>query len=150
MAKKNPTKKKTVKKKTKAKTVRKSVVGKKRDAVTKKKIEDFGSEVVESSLSQREPSFEIPTRSVTNMKYNKKKRILEMGSNTQKRSLFNLGQSKKFMQSLLLAKGCRDLIDAQKTLSLDQHLLIIFLGYYPISTQEFNSKNLKTLISTIE
>ena len=109
-------KKKTTKKKTKTKTVSRIIVDKKRDALTKKKIEDFGSDVVDSSLSQREPSFEIPTRSVTNMKFNKKKRILEMGSNTQRRSLFNLGQSKKFMQSLLLAKGCRDLIDAQKTL----------------------------------
>ena len=34
------------------------------------------------------------------------------------RSLFNLGQSRKFMQSLLLAKGCHELIDAEKTLSL--------------------------------
>ena len=110
-------KKKTTKKKTKTKTVSRIVVDKKRDALTIKKIEDFGSDVVDSSLSQREPSFEIPTRSVTNMKFNKKKRILEMGSNTQRRSLFNLGQSKKLMQSLLLAKGCRDLIDAQKTLS---------------------------------
>jgi DNA topoisomerase-6 subunit A len=117
MAKKKTTKKKSAKQ-PKTRTVTRGGVGKKRDAVTKKKIEDFGSDVVDSSLKQREPSFEIPTRSVTNMKYNKKKRILEMGSNTQKRSLFNLGQSKKFMQSLLLAKGCRDLIDAQKTLSL--------------------------------
>ena len=83
MAKKKTTKKKPAKK-AKTRTVTRSAVGKKRDAVTKKKIEEFGSDVVESSLSQREPSFEIPTRSVTNMKYNKKKRILEMGSNTQK------------------------------------------------------------------
>ena len=44
--------------------------------------------------------------------------FLEMGDATQTRSLFNLGQARKFMQSLLLAKGCHDLIDAEKTLSL--------------------------------
>ena len=104
------------KKKTTRKTNR--VVDKKRDALTKKKIEDLASMVAKSSLAQKEPNFEIPTRSVSNMKYNKKKRIIEMGSNTQTRSLFNLGQSRKFMQSLLLAKGCHELIDAEKTLSL--------------------------------
>ena len=112
MAKKKTTKKKTATKK------RGRIVDKKRDAITKKKIEDLTATIVKKSLGQKEPTFEIPTRSVTNMKYNKKKRILEMGSNTQTRSLFNLGQSRKFMQSLLLAKGCRELIDAEKTLSL--------------------------------
>ena len=96
----------------------KRIVDKKRDAATVKKIETLTSSIVKKSLAQKEPTFEIPTRSVSNMKYNKKKRILEMGSNTQTRSLFNLGQSRKFMQSLLLAKGCKDLIAAEKTLSL--------------------------------
>jgi len=122
MAKKKTTKKKTSKKipikKSGAKKPRGRIVDKKRDAITKKKIETLASTIVEASLAQQEPNFEIPIRSVSNMKYNKKKRILEMGSNTQTRSLFNLGQSRKFMQSLLLAKGCRDLIDAEKTLSL--------------------------------
>ncbi len=116
MAKKKITKKKTAKKTTRK--VIKSVVDKKRDEQTIKKIESLANSVVKRSLAQKEPTFEIPTRSISNMKYNKKKRILEMGSNTQSRSLFNLGQSRKFMQSLLLAKGCRDLIDAEKTLSL--------------------------------
>jgi DNA topoisomerase-6 subunit A len=124
MAKKK-TKKKTTKnsaqkipvKKSGAKTHRR-IVDKKRDSITTKKIEDLATSIVKQSLAQKEPTFEIPTRSISNMTYNKKKRILEMGSNTQTRSLFNLGQSRKFLQSLLLAKGCRDLIDAEKTLSL--------------------------------
>jgi len=125
MAKKKTTKKTTKKNiskkvpvKTAGKKTTKRVVDKKRDAVTVKKIESLTTSIVKNSLAQKEPTFEIPIRSVTNMKYNKKKRILEMGSNTQTRSLFNLGQSRKFMQSLLLAKGCRDLIEAEKTLSL--------------------------------
>lgn len=120
MAKKKTTKKSAAKKPTKktTKKVVRSAVDKKRDIQTKKKIESLASSIVKRSLAQKEPTFEIPTRSISNMKYNKKKRILEMGSNTQSRSLFNLGQSRKFMQSLLLAKGCRDLIDAEKTLSL--------------------------------
>jgi len=117
MAKKKTTKKKkiTVNKSRKTKT---RIVDKKRDAETIKKIETLTGKIVKSSLAQREPNFEIPTRSISNMKYNKKKRILEMGDATQTRSLFNLGQSRKFMQSLLLSKGCKELIGAEKTLSL--------------------------------
>ncbi len=118
-------KKKTTKKKTKQKIVinkskktRTRIVDKKRDAETIKKIEKLAGNVVKSSLAQKEPNFSIPTRSVANMKYNKKKRILEMGDAKQTRSLFNLGQSRKFMQSLLLSKGCKELIESEKTLSL--------------------------------
>jgi len=111
-------KKKTTKKKKKTTRKVNRIVDKKRDERTKKKIEALADNVATKALKQKEPNFEIPTRSISNMKYNKKKRILEMGSNTQTRSLFNLGQARKFMQSLLLAKGCRDLIDAEKTLSL--------------------------------
>ncbi len=115
MAKKKTQNKIVVNKSKKTKT---RVVDKKRDAETIKKIEKLAGNVVKSSLAQREPNFSIPTLSVSNMKYNKKKRILEMGDATQTRSLFNLGQSRKFMQSLLLSKGCKELIESEKTLSL--------------------------------
>ena len=120
MAKKKTNKKKTNKKivVNKSKKTKTRIVDKKRDAETIKKIEKLANNVVKSSLAQKEPNFSIPTRSVSNMKYNKKKRILEMGDARQTRSLFNLGQSRKFMQSLLLSKGCKELIGAEKTLSL--------------------------------
>ena len=85
MAKKKTTKKKTTTKipvKRAGSRTRSRIVDKKRDAFTKKKIEDLATSVVQRSLGQKEPTFEIPIRSVSNMKYNKKKRILEMGSNT--------------------------------------------------------------------
>ena len=91
---------------------------KERDKVTRRKIEQLAGEVVKASLKMRDPFVDIPTRTVTNTSYNKKKRILEMGDATQRRNLFNTGQAKKFMQTLLLAKGCRDLIDRGKTSSL--------------------------------
>ena len=82
------------------------------------KIEDLGKRVVKSSLAQKDPYVDVPTRSISNTQFNKRRRILEMGDNSQQRNLFNLGQAKKFMQTVLLSKGCRDLIKADKTLSL--------------------------------
>ena len=117
MAKKKTTKK-TVRKTTKKSTVRGGAVSKQRDKETIGKIESLATSVAKAGLAQREPKIEIPIRSVNNMKYNPKKRILEMGSSTQQRELFNAGQARKFMQMLLVSKGCKDLIQAEKTLSL--------------------------------
>ncbi|TVQ57114.1 MAG: DNA topoisomerase IV subunit A [Phycisphaerales bacterium] len=126
--KKTSTKKKTTsKKKSAAKKSSRRTAGsardaaaskKERDKVTRRKIEQLAGEVVQASLNMRDPFVDIPTRTVSNTSYNKKKRILEMGDATQRRNLFNTGQAKKFMQTLLLAKGCRDLIDRGKTSSL--------------------------------
>ena len=52
------------------------------------------------------------------MKYNKSKRFLEMGSNKNRRQLFNLSQAKAYMQTMLVASGCKQLVDQGKTTSL--------------------------------
>ncbi|MHC4808888.1 MAG: DNA topoisomerase IV subunit A [Planctomycetota bacterium] len=111
-------KKTTTRKKTPARATDRTVVSKERDAETQRKIRDLGDRIVKSSLAQRDPFVDIPLRTVSNMRWNKTRRILEMGSNTQRRNLFNLGQARKFMQTVLHANSCRELIDAGKTLSL--------------------------------
>ncbi len=85
---------------------------------TLKRIDTVAQAVVKTSMAGRDPFVDIPTRSLSNTSYNKTKRILEMGSASQRRNLFNLGQAKKFMQTMLLAKGCKDLIERGKTASL--------------------------------
>jgi len=43
-----------------------------------------------------------------------------MGNNQQTRSFFNYGQAKRFMQTLLVASKCKDLIGAEKSASIRQ------------------------------
>ncbi|MDA0294464.1 MAG: DNA topoisomerase IV subunit A [Planctomycetota bacterium] len=88
------------------------------DEKTVKRIEALGESVVRQSLKLTDPFVDVPTRSISNVKFNKSKRLLEMGDAKQRRTLFNLGQAKKFMQTMLIADGCRDLVRAGKTLSL--------------------------------
>ena len=88
------------------------------DARTVDRIESLGASVVKQSLKLADPFVDVPTRSISNVRFNKSKRLLEMGDAKQRRMLFNLGQAKKFMQTLLVADGCRDLVQAGKTLSL--------------------------------
>ena len=60
----------------------------------------------------------MPARTLSNIRYNKSKRILEMGSNTNRRQLFNLSQAKAYMQTVLVAHGVSRLIEEGKTASL--------------------------------
>ncbi len=88
------------------------------DAETVASIESLAGSIVEQSLGHIDPSFDVPTRSKSNVHFDAKARVLRMGDAAQQRLLFNLGQAKKFMQTVLVADGCRDLVRAGKTLSL--------------------------------
>lgn len=89
-----------------------------RDVRTAEAISTLAESVVKSALSGREPKVEVPTRSANNTKWNKSRGILQMGSAVQERQLFNMGQARKFMQTLLHGQGIRRLIEQDKTLSL--------------------------------
>ncbi|MHC4108449.1 MAG: DNA topoisomerase IV subunit A, partial [Planctomycetota bacterium] len=115
-SKKTTTRKAPVRRKAPAATGR--AVSKKQDRETVGKITSLAESVVKSSLALKEPVVDIPLRTVSNTHFNKRSRILQMGDQKQHRELFNFGQSRKFMQTVLLAQGCKDLIEAEKTLSL--------------------------------
>ena len=89
-----------------------------RDSRTLKRINDLADNVVSAAQRGRDPSVDIPARTLSNTRYNKSKRILEMGSNTNCRQLFNLAQAKAYMQTMLVAKGVNQLIEQGKTSSL--------------------------------
>ncbi|NLX14858.1 MAG: DNA topoisomerase IV subunit A [Phycisphaerales bacterium] len=87
---------------------------------TAKKIESLALFVASSARKQQSPRMEIPTRSLSNVRFDPKKAIIEMGSNKQAREFFDLGMAKKFMQTLLIASACKQLISAGKTASIRQ------------------------------
>lgn len=101
-----------------AKKITKQVSTKARDVNTHKKIYVLAETVTKAALSGKEPIVSVPTRSRSNTIWNKKRGILEMGNATQDRQLFNLNQAKIFMQTLLHSGSIKDLIEADKTLSL--------------------------------
>jgi DNA topoisomerase-6 subunit A len=74
--------------------------------------------VVAAAKTGREPTLDIPTRALSNVKYNKTKKFIEMGRGTTTRQLFNLSQAKSYMQTLLVGGGCKRLIEQGKTTSL--------------------------------
>lgn len=89
-----------------------------RDRKTLGDLVGLANEVAQFAEKQREPYIEIPTRALSNVRYNKQKRIIEMGKNKNRRQLFNLSQAKSYMQTLLVASGCKQLITEGKTTSI--------------------------------
>jgi DNA topoisomerase VI subunit A len=89
-----------------------------RDAKTKKRLIELADEVVELAGRRRDPYVDVPTRALSNVRYNKSRRFIEMGSSTNRRHLFNLSQAKTYMQTMLVASGVTQLIEQGKTTSI--------------------------------
>jgi len=89
-----------------------------RDRKTLGQLVELSGGVVRAAVRGRDPVLDIPARTLSNVRYNKTKRFIEMGGATNKRQLFNLNQAKSYMQTLLVAMGARRLIAQGKTTSL--------------------------------
>lgn len=90
------------------------------DAATKGRIEGLAKSIVDMAHRQHDPAVQIPIRALSNVAFNERTRHVEMGDNKQSRSLFNYGQAKRFMQTVLVASKCKELIDRGKTASIRQ------------------------------
>ena len=88
------------------------------DAKTLGLIVDLADKVADAAVKRRDPHLDIPARSLSNVRFNKSRKIIEMGGQTNCRQLFNLSQAKSYMQTLLVATGCKSLIDQQKSTSI--------------------------------
>jgi len=89
-----------------------------KDKKTLGSIRTLADEVVQAAERGRAPYVEIPSRSLSNVRFNQSKRIIEMGSGTGRRELFNLSQARSYMQTLLVGSGCKQLIEQGKTTSI--------------------------------
>jgi DNA topoisomerase-6 subunit A len=91
------------------------------DAVSRKtaqKIEELAETVLRSVKGGQNPFVEIPIRSLANVKFNERRRLVELGSQKQKRYFFNVSMAKKFMQTFLVSDACKELVEAGKTTSI--------------------------------
>jgi DNA topoisomerase-6 subunit A len=91
---------------------------KERDKATLGKIVELADDVATCAFKKRDIAIDIPTRTRSNTIWNKKRGILQMGGAKACRELFNLNQAKQFMQTVLHGSSIKELINAEKTLSL--------------------------------
>src|SRR5687767_661030 len=91
---------------------------KERDKATLGKIVDLADNVATSAFKGKDICLAIPQRTRSNTVWNKRRGILQMGDTKANRELFNLNQAKQFMQTCLHGTSIKELIEAEKTLSL--------------------------------
>jgi DNA topoisomerase-6 subunit A len=89
-----------------------------RDKKTMGSIVGLADNVVTAAEKRRDPHVDIPSRTLANVHYSPRKRIIEMGNSTNRRQLFDLAQAKAYMRTMLVASGCKKLLTEGKTTSL--------------------------------
>src|SRR5881397_615862 len=82
------------------------------------KLVGMADVVVAAAQRSKDPTFAIPIRALSNVSFNPRKGLIEMGSKKQERTFFNVGMAKKFMQTMLVADALAELQRADLTTSL--------------------------------
>ncbi len=89
-----------------------------RDKKTMTSIVGLADRVVDSAEKRKDPHVDIPSRTLSNVRFSPRKGIIEMGNATNRRMLFDLSQAKSYMQTMLVASGAKKLLTQGKTTSL--------------------------------
>jgi len=85
---------------------------------TRDKLVALSTDIARKAARGEDPFIDIPTRNLSNVAFNQRNRIIEMGDSTARRNFFDLGKAKKFMQTMLVASGASELIRQEKTTSI--------------------------------
>src|SRR5437867_12161339 len=83
-----------------------------------KKLVGVADVVINAAEKRKDPTLAIPVRALSNIEFNERKGLLEMGKRKQARSFFNMAMAKKFMQTVLVADALCELQRADLTTSL--------------------------------
>src|ERR1700733_4969688 len=95
-------------------------LGLEKDKKTVGKIEKLAEAALRAATKGANPALDIRVRALSNVSFNEKKRIIELGDKVTSREFFNIAMARKFMQTFLIADKCKELIDQGKTISIRQ------------------------------
>src|SRR6185295_17910870 len=74
-----------------------------RDEKTRAKIERLATATLRTVQKGANPALEIRMRALSNVSFNEKRGLIELGDRTQSREFFNTAMARKFMQTFLVA-----------------------------------------------
>jgi DNA topoisomerase-6 subunit A len=83
-----------------------------------KKLIGLADVVIDAADRSKDPTFAIPIRALSNVSFNPRNGLIEMGKKKQARSFFNVAMAKKFMQTILVADALSELQRSDLTTSL--------------------------------
>src|SRR5688500_2195612 len=83
-----------------------------------KKLVGVADIVISAAERRKDPTIAIPVRSLSNVTFNPRRGLIELGKRKQARSFFNVAMAKNFMQTVLVADALSELQRANLTTSL--------------------------------
>jgi len=91
---------------------------KKRSEDPRKDLVGFGKDVVEQINKQKNPDVILPVRALSNIYFDEKSKIIQLGNKVSHRTYANIAHTKKFMQTMLVAAECKKILDQGVTTSI--------------------------------
>jgi DNA topoisomerase-6 subunit A len=85
---------------------------------TKLKIKQIGTRLVKDIDAGQNPALDVPIRTLSNVAYDPKTKLIMLGNKTSKRFFFNVAHVRKFVQTAEVAATAKELLDVGKHLSL--------------------------------
>ncbi len=83
-------------------------------------LSEIGRKVLMQMMEGENPYIEMKVRTLSNVYFDEKERIIKLGDMKQRRYFLNAGQAKKFMQTLLVAERIKWLLERNRSLSKRQ------------------------------
>jgi DNA topoisomerase-6 subunit A len=85
---------------------------------TRERLIELAQSVVAQVEAVQNPTIQVPVRALSNVAFNEKRRIIEMGEGKAARPFFDLGNARRFMQTMLMSSELLKLQDQGKTTSI--------------------------------
>lgn len=79
---------------------------------------NVGKKIISETYKGKNPSITFPLRSLSNISFDKEKGTLVLGNKTGTRSFFDMGHTRKFLQTIEVAKVSKNLLNEGKHASL--------------------------------
>lgn len=78
----------------------------------------LGNEVADDISKHKVPKIEVPQRGLNNVTFDEEENLLFLGDKMSTRSFLNIAHSRKFMQTMMIAAKCQELVSRDKTASI--------------------------------
>ncbi len=84
----------------------------------KKRLEEMAKKIVKDIYSKRNPSIELPVRTLSNVYFDDVTKLIKIGDKKSIRTYMNMAHTRKFMQTVLVASECKKIMEQQVTTSV--------------------------------
>jgi DNA topoisomerase-6 subunit A len=90
----------------------------KKDKEVIQKLKEVGFHIVGQIDKGRDPSYELPVRTLNNVFFDQKTKTIKLGDKKSTRQFLNVAHTRKFMQTMLVAAELKKVIEEEATVSI--------------------------------